>query len=71
MLKKPIRRYNIDMKNRELFCSFEEAESIWNHALEAAQDVPSNFNGQIDNEAILQIQYLVDKILKNRFDILD
>lgn len=55
------------MKKKDFYCSRKEAEDIWNSALEAAQDVPSNFNNQADNEAILQIQYKVDKILDKRF----
>lgn len=43
--------------------TFEEAEEIWNKAIEAAQDVPGpSKNG--DLEAIVQIMYQVDTFVE-------
>ncbi len=55
------------MRKDKFYCSYEEAQLIWESALEAAQDIPTNINGEADNEAIQNIRYKVDKLIKDRF----
>ena len=56
------------MKKKDLLCSQEEATDIWEKALESAQDVPGDAG---ENEAIYFMQTSINKILKDRFNILN
>jgi hypothetical protein len=52
-------------KNDFYNCSYDEAKEIWERALEGAMDIPGDGS---DGEAIIQIQYMVSKLIKDRFD---
>jgi hypothetical protein len=54
------------MKKNDFYnCSYDEAKEIWERALDGAQDVPGDMG---EAEAIMVIQYMVSKLIKDRFD---